>query len=625
MRFVTLDFETYFDSDYTLKKMSTEAYIRDSRFEAHGAAIKWQHNIPARWYAEKELRQVLADEDWSDTCLIAWHANFDGLILSHHYKVQPKLWLCPMSMHRLLKGTHLPASLDAVRKANGLAPKFTPYSAFVGKHWSDLTPAVQEEMADGAEDEVESIWLLFRRFMLDFPREEIEVMSTTIKMFVDPVLRADVNMLADLWESEAARKSKMMLDLNVSEAELQSADKFVTLLEDEGVEVEYKDGKNGPIPAIAKTDFFMQDLLEHDNNQIRTLAEGRLGVKSTILQTRAETLGTMANRGPLCVYLSYAGAGTLRPTGGDKCNWLNFKRGSLLRRSILAPEGYLLAPIDSAQIELRVLHYLAGGPEDPVLETLRNGGDPYADLASKFYGEPIYKAKEGDPRKFEMECKRGAGKQGMLMCGYGAAGKQYQKTARAGMYGPPIDMPREDADKFVWTYRSDNPQITASHSGYWAQANRMLARLAGGDPVQWGPLLVKDHKIFLPNGCPLVYDSLEYHVPSADEPHVKEHERKGFWRMRTRKGWKKMWGAKLTQNLCEAVSRVIVTQAMVRITRLGYRVLNHPYDELLCLIPRDGHEQEHLQACMTEMKREPTWLPGIPLDAEGSLSERYSK
>ena len=40
MRFVVLDFETYFADDFTLSKMSTEAYIRDPRFVAHGAAIK---------------------------------------------------------------------------------------------------------------------------------------------------------------------------------------------------------------------------------------------------------------------------------------------------------------------------------------------------------------------------------------------------------------------------------------------------------------------------------------------------------------------------------------------------------------------------------------------------------
>src|SRR5262249_14122696 len=152
---------------------------------------------------------------------------------------------------------------------------------------------------------------------------------------------------------------------------------------------------------------FMRGLLEDDNERVRTLAEARLGVKSTLLQTRAETLGFKAQRGPLPVYLRYAGAGTLRVAGGDGDNWLNFKRGSPIRRAIKAPGGFVLAPIDASQIECRCLHYLAGGPEEPVIEQFRRHEDPYVDLSSRFYGERIYKPKPDDPRRAEMEAKRG--------------------------------------------------------------------------------------------------------------------------------------------------------------------------------------------------------------------------
>lgn len=291
----------------------------------------------------------------------------------------------------------------------------------------------------------------------------------------------------------------------------------------------------------------------------------------------------------------------------------------------MAPEGFLLAPVDSSQIECRCLHYLAGGADEPVLQMFRDGVDPYADLASKFYGERIYKPKQGDPRYDEMEARRGSGKQGRLMCGYGSAGRQFKITAKNGLYGPSVDMTIEEANRFVATYRSDTPSVCAPNTGYWAQAGRMLSRLAGGEPAQWGPLLVKDHRIHLPNGCPLIYDTLEYHVPEPGEEVRNEFDRNGYWRVKTRHGWKAMWGSKLTQNICEAVSRVIITQAAIRIVRLGYRILNIPHDELLVLVPRDGREETHLQVLLTEMRRTPDWLPGLPLDAEGSLSERYSK
>lgn len=628
MRFVVADYETYYDSKtYTLSKMTTEAYVRDPRFEIHGCAVKWQQDIPARWYDAREWKWLAENEDWSDTFLVHHHAQFDGLINSHHFNIHPKMYGCTLSMARLLLGNHLSVSLEQVRKHFGIPPKITPYGLFDGKHWNELPRAVQEQIADGACDEVESIWKIFGLLLQQgFPREELEVVDTTIKMFTEPVLRADIEMLAKLWESENDKKTTRLQDLGVTEADLQSADRFAQLLRDEGVEPETKQGKNELIYAFAKTDQFMRDLLEDDNERIRTLAEARLGVKSTLLQTRAETLGWMARRGSLPVYLRYVGAGTLRVSGGDGANWLNFKRGSAIRRSILAPEGYLLGPIDSSQIECRVLHFLAGGVDDPVLQMFRNGGDPYADLATQFYGEKIYKPTKDDPRRQELEAMRGAGKQARLMCGYGAGGPKYKATARAGLYGPPIDMTLDEANRQVAIYRQETPSVCAKGSGYWAQASRMLARLAGGEPMDWGPLHIENHRIYLPNGCPLIYDTLEYYKPNMDELHkFKEFEQGGFWRLQTRNGWKTMWGSKLVQNICEAVSRVIVSQAMNRITRMGYRVLNWPYDELLVLIPRDGHEEKHLERCMVEMKREPTWLPGIPLDCEGALGERYSK
>jgi hypothetical protein len=225
-----------------------------------------------------------------------------------------------------------------------------------------------------------------------------------------------------------------------------------------------------------------------------------------------------------------------------------------------------------------------------------------------------------------MEAKRGMGKQGRLMCGYGAAGPKFKITAKNGLYGPSVDIPLDDANKFVQMYRTSTPSVCGKNTGYWNVCNyKMLPALANGSKLEIGPLTIKDHRMYLPNGAMMIYDTLEWHIPDADEENVRDFERNGFWRLKTRQGWKKMWGAKLTQNICEAVSRVIVSQAMIRIKHMGFRTLNWPYDELCLLIPDDGHAEENLEACRQEMIREPTWLPGIPLDAEASLGVRYSK
>ena len=40
MNLITLDFETYYDKAFSLSKMTTEAYIRDPRFEVIGVAVR---------------------------------------------------------------------------------------------------------------------------------------------------------------------------------------------------------------------------------------------------------------------------------------------------------------------------------------------------------------------------------------------------------------------------------------------------------------------------------------------------------------------------------------------------------------------------------------------------------
>ncbi len=167
MRIVVFDAETYFSraDGYTLEKLSTEAYIRNAKFQAHGAAVKWSADIPARWYDERQLRHVLKEEDWSDTLLVAHHMQFDGLILTHHYDVHPRAWGCTLSMARLLLGNHISVSLDSVRKRYSIPAKFTPYGKMDGRHWDEMDEATRQQVSEGCVDEVESVWEIFHCFM----------------------------------------------------------------------------------------------------------------------------------------------------------------------------------------------------------------------------------------------------------------------------------------------------------------------------------------------------------------------------------------------------------------------------------------------------------------------------
>lgn len=177
MRFVVLDFETFFTNEkdsrgveYRLKRANENActieeYIRHPWFQALGAAVKWSKDHDAQWYDEPQLRYVLSQEDWSDVFLICHHFQFDGLILSHHYGVHPAMRGCTLSMARLMLGNHISVSLDSVRAQFGIPSKKTPYNLFRGKRWSELDASTQCLVAEGACDEVNSIWVIFSKLL----------------------------------------------------------------------------------------------------------------------------------------------------------------------------------------------------------------------------------------------------------------------------------------------------------------------------------------------------------------------------------------------------------------------------------------------------------------------------
>ena len=622
MNILTLDAESFFSDNFTLSTLSTEAYIRDPRFEVHGWAVKLNDRNPVWWNhatAQIQFKKI----DWSKFAVLHHHAQFDSFILNYCYDVRPAFIFDTLSMARLLLGNHVSVSLDSVRKHFNMPMKVTPYNLFKGKHWNELSPAVQNQVAQGAIDEVESIWKIFNLLAKDFPRSEYEMVDATIRMFTEPCIRADIDMLAKIWEDEACNKKDVLQELGIDEAEVQSANRFADLLRAEGIEPDTKEGKNGSIYAFAKKDDFMRQLLEHEDDRVRMLAEARVGAKSTLMQTRAETLGWMARRGPLPVYIKYAGAHTTRDAGGDGSNLTNLKRAdpdnpkqaSPLRRAILPPEGHLFAIADKSQIECRILNYVAG--QWDVIEKFEKGEDPYVGIASQFYGRPITK---------DDKAERGTGKQLELSAGFGCGPRKCQLTAAAGTYGPPVYLTLEDATRAINLYRNTHPAICDKGTGYWAQAGRLIFRIADGEPYQWGPVLIKDGKLFGPGGTMLHYPNLHYHYPTAEEKEqLPEFKHGGYWRFKSRNGWSELYHTKLVENVIQWLARIAWAEDVIRIKRLGYKIVMRTYDEVVVPVKKDGNEQHHLDIIVNEMERSPAWMPDIPLEAEGFLSECYAK
>ena len=77
MQKIYLDFETYFDTNYTLTKMSTAQYINDEQFKVWGVGIKVDDN-ETEWYSEDETPAILEQIDWANTALVCHNTLFDA-------------------------------------------------------------------------------------------------------------------------------------------------------------------------------------------------------------------------------------------------------------------------------------------------------------------------------------------------------------------------------------------------------------------------------------------------------------------------------------------------------------------------------------------------------------------
>jgi DNA polymerase I-like protein with 3'-5' exonuclease and polymerase domains len=415
MKFAVLDFETYYSADYTLKKQTTEGYVRDPRFKMHCVAVRVMDKLPGPGENPAHNTDVMDDATFrqvahlaKDYAVVCHKASFDGLILSHHYGVRPAFYFDTLSMARLVFPHDKNHSLEALAKKFNLPSKIVPYNEFRGHR--ALSPDLYQRLAAGAAHDVELTYIIFRKLLPLIPRSELRVIDMTIRMFTEPALHFDYQGGLDYQQALATSKQNLLSSLGVSKGELQSSEKFAEILRSLGVEPPTKKSeKTGKdIYAFAKTDDAMKELCDDEDDRVSALCNARLGQKSTLNETRAERLLRMCERGNLTVPLRYYGAGASgRFSGEDKINFQNFPRSGEIRRLLMSPPGFVLLVGDLSQIECRMLNWLAG--EHWVLDAFAQGRDIYSELATAFYRRLI--TKSPDTAK-----ERGMGKQVELSC-----------------------------------------------------------------------------------------------------------------------------------------------------------------------------------------------------------------
>jgi hypothetical protein len=605
--FLFVDFETIYDRDYSLKKMSVPEYILHPKFQVQLLAA-----FDLAWPAPKiilthEIPSFLAQYPAAETVCCSFNALFDLSILGWKYGWVAGRMQDALGMTRALR-SYQKYNLGAVlEQLFGYNSKGDVIHKVAGLNIQGIKNAgLWPEYCTYAMNDVKSCANIYFKLLPEFPVEERQIMDLVLRAAIIPTLRVDTELLQTHLDELRQRKARLLRDCGYDKAALMSATQFQQALETLGVEVETKPGARGPIPAFAKTDSFMQELLEYDrapdetiNYQVQALAAARLSFKSTLEETRTARFISIAQlpwggHEPLLpAALRYGGAHTHRLSGEWGMNLQNLPRDKIkskLRRAIVAPPGHKLVTADLSQIEARLVAVLCH--EEALTAAFRNGEDVYASFASVVFGRNINKW--ADPNE------RFIGKTGILGLGYGCGVERFHQMVlnQARQYQIDLkDLFNERIAEFtVNTYRSLFPRIKTN----WYLLDTYLKRVINS-PNQtqketWGPVIIKSGKIILPNNMTLRYKLNDDTI----------------------------YGAKLMENITQALARIVIMQAALRLSKHGYRFILQAHDELVFAVLEDEVD-EAKKTILDEMLKPPSWLPELPLAAEIGVGINYGE
>ena len=642
---LTLDFETYWDSKtYTLSKMTTEEYIRHETFLPFGfCAHIYGSAEPIRWVSRQDIPEFLAGIDWGRTAVLAHNAQFDISILSWVYNIRPCFIFDTLSMARALRGVEVGNSLAKLATDFGLPEKGRAVYSTDGL--SELDGHLESELAEYCKHDVYLCERIFERLEEGYPKSELRLIDMTLKMYTQPRLILDAEMLSVAIDKEKEQRGRLLEKLEIDEADLASNPKFAKLLTQLGVVPPVKTSKTTgkQALALAKNDALFQALLNGENEDVALLCEARLKVKSTSERTRAQRFLDIAGRGTLPVPLSYYGASTGRWTAskGSAINMQNLKRGSFLRKAIMAPDGCQLVVGDLSQIEPRVLAWLSDSHS--LLDIFRSGADPYARFGADMFGVP------GMTKDSHPDLRQSA-KSALLGAGYQLGWASFAAQLLTGFLGAPpvmygtkfaknLGIRSDDVLGFIGYHKNFVRMMEIPHTcseydlgihcivakviidryravsqpivAFWNLCQHLIEySLYGGKPYEIKCLQFSKGAIRLPSGMKLLYPDLR---PSKDD--------EGRLQWVYGKDATKLYAGKITNNVTQAVARCVMTDGMLRVQK-KYFVAGTVHDELIAVVPDEEVEFAKTWV-LAQMTMEPKYLPGIPLNADGGANRRY--
>lgn len=667
---LVLDFESYFDEDFDLRKLSTPEYVMDKRWEVLGlASLSMGGQLPfsdyekrTQWHAgeeavERYLRYAQANygPDLAGVTVTMQNASFDATVLAMRYGIFPKYLIDTKSL-ALAWNTRAKNDLGTQAKRWGLPDKgetkdfkgatnrrgrYLPLSGRGKKRKPPQPrPLMDENQAEAlgvyACNDAARQWEIFTILLprLSNPKTELRIQQHSLELVTKPVLQADRALGLDLIQKMAVEPKTLADDLKLTEADLSGNISFDKLLTEALPDDPQRYKKHMPATehkaaywayGLAKDDSQLALLKAHPSERVRKLVEARSAVKSWPLHAaRVEKILAMSAAwgGLMPVPLQYWGAHTGRWTGGWGINLQNLpKKGhklvQALRHLLTAPDGQTLVLVDLAGIEARVLAWIAG--QWDLVSRFANKEEIYCGFAAKVLGKPVRKARKDDPPAIAKlyTQRRDLGKVGVLGCGYGMGKDRVVDYAATDPYN--LKLTIEEAEKIVNVYRESNTAIT----GFWRAIEKAFvytAKYKTPCVMERGLAFSStdeiDVIITLPNGRELHYHKVRLEPGKYNDSISVYNEMEHSWEY--------LWGGTITENVVQAISRDVLIEAAMRLEDRQYHTAFHIHDEIVMAVP-EAQAEECLHAAEEEMSKTPVWAPRLPLAAEGGVSKFYRK
>jgi len=289
--------------------------------------------------------------------------------------------------------------------------------------------------------------------------------------------------------------------------------------------------------------------------------------------------------------------------------------------------------VDSAQIEARVLAWLAG--QEDLSDGFRNGEDIYSVFATRLFGCEVRKPKEtdSDSDKRVLKIRRGFGKDAILGCGYGMGAKTFFERCRQNPDLRPLFDSGEYTFKFIEdlikTYRTTYTKVPE----LWSVLEKCF---------KW--VIKYPHEIlYYPN---VKSELMLLHSKSDEIPLLTFSNDKGTVHLQLPSGrvlyyryarlvqeqrgssirwhWGHLWGGSIVENVVQAVARDLLGYWILEFEKYNLPVVLHSHDEIVSLVTKERAE-DCLAAAISIMRQGPDWAEGLPLNAEGEISECYTK